>query len=121
MTIKSHSEGEIFQTVLDHLDDTLFTMTGKKEDKIVSNLMEWFNTEARLKPVADLPDRIVRMEAKLRKMAKNLTVSVQSGKFSIKADAESETTLNSLRRGSLWFDPHPDADAAILTSLIEAD
>ena len=44
-----------------------------------------------------------------------------TGQTLVTSDAESEMTLNSLRRGSLWFDPHPDADAAILTSLIEAD
>jgi hypothetical protein len=121
MISKSKGTGELMQVILNQLDQTLFTMTRDKEDKIVESLMAWLNEKARLKPVPDLAARLLSMEPKLRKMASKLNISVQKGKFVFRADAESEALLNSFRRGSMWFDPHPDVDAAILASVIEAD
>ena len=98
-------------------EENLFTITTKKEDAVVTVFMDWMNNDARLKPLPDLPQRIMAMEPKLRRMAKNLVLSFLDGKLVIKADAESESLLSLLRRGSDWFDPHPDVNAAILMAL----
>jgi hypothetical protein len=98
-------------------EENLFTITPQKERAITEVFMDWLNGSARLKPLPDLPQRIQAMEPKLRKMAKNLDLSFQDGKLVIKADAESESLLTLLRRGSDWFDPHPDVNAAILVAL----
>jgi hypothetical protein len=98
-------------------EENLFTITTPKVNAIVAIFMEWFNKEARLKPLPDLQERIMRMEPKLKRMAEKLNVSFQDGKLVIRADAESESLLNLLRRGSDWFDPHPDVNAAILVGL----
>lgn len=98
-------------------EDNLFTISTKKEDAVVSVFMDWFNNSARLKALPDLPQRIGAMEPKLRRMAKNLDLSFLDGKLVIKADAESESLLSLLRRGSDWFDPHPDVNAAILVAM----
>jgi hypothetical protein len=98
-------------------EENLFTISSKKIDAITALFLNWLNNSARLKPVPDLQVRIAGMEPKLRKMAKNLDLSFQDGKLVIKADAESESLLSLLRRGSDWFDPHPDVNAAILVAL----
>lgn len=98
-------------------EENLFTITTKKENAIVAVFMDWLNNDARLKPLPDLQQRIMDTEPKLRKMAKNLDLSFLDGKLVIKADAESESLLSLLRRGSDWFDPHPDVNAAILMAL----
>lgn len=98
-------------------EETLFTITPNKEQAVVEVFMDWFNNSARLKPLPDLPQRIAAMEPKLRRMAKKLDLSFQDGRLVIKADAESESLLNLLNRGSDWFDPHPDVNAAILVAL----
>jgi hypothetical protein len=95
----------------------LFTMTTKKENAIVSIFMHWLAKEARLKPLPDLQQRVIDMEPKLHKMAKNLSLSFQDGNLVIKSDAASGSLLSALRRGSDWFDPHPDVNAAILVAL----
>jgi hypothetical protein len=109
--------GVFMDAIRGAFQDNLFTMTTEKEDAVVSRFMNWLNHDARLKPVPDLPDRIAAMEPKLRKLAKNLEVSIQKGKLVVRADAESTALLSLLRRGSDWFDPHPDVDAAILLAL----
>lgn len=109
----------LMKLVSDQLDDTLFTITTEQEDKVVQVFMNWFNKEARLKPVPDLAQRVADMEPKLRKMAENLDVSIQKGKLVVRADAESTALLSLLRRGSEWFDPHRDVDAAIMWALAE--
>ena len=111
--------GFIMEALSSVLDETLFTITDQKERAVADILMDWLNNTARLKPVPDLAARIMRMEPRLRKMAKNLEMSIQEGKLVIKTDAESETLLNLLRRGSDWFDPHPDVNAAILLALAD--
>lgn len=98
-------------------EEKLFTMTTKKEKAVVAVFMDWLNKDARLKPVPDLQQRIINMEPKLKKMAKNLDLSFKDGKLVIKSDAESDSLLNLIRRGSDWFDPHPDVNAAILVAL----
>ena len=98
-------------------EENLFTITPKKERAVAEVFMDWLNNSARLKPLPDLPRRIQAMEPKLRKMAKKLDVSFRDGELVIKADAESESLLSLLRRGSDWFDPHPDVNAAILVAL----
>lgn len=103
--------------VREAFEDKLFTITSRKIDAVASVFMDWFNKEARLKPLPDLQQRIVAMEPKLRKMARNLDLSFQDGKLVIKTDADSQSLLNLLRRGSDWFDPHPDVNAAILVAL----
>ena len=110
-------EGLFMDAVRGALQDNLFTITTKKQDAVVERFMAWFNHDARLKPVPDLAQRIVDMEPKLRKMAKNLEVSIQKGELVIRSDAESMALLSLLRRGSDWFDPHRDVDAAILLAL----
>jgi hypothetical protein len=110
-------EGVFMDAVRGALQDNLFTITTKKEDAVVERFMSWFNNDARLKPLPDLAQRITDMEPKLRKMAKNLEVSIQEGKLVIRSDAESMALLSLLRRGSDWFDPHRDVDAAILLAL----
>jgi hypothetical protein len=99
------------------LEKSLFTITTKKEEAIVTVFMDWFNNTAALKQVPDLQQRLMQMPIKLRKMAKNLKISIHEGKLVIKTDADSETLLSLLRRGSDWFEPHPDVDAAILVGL----
>jgi hypothetical protein len=99
------------------LKDNLFTMTTEKENAVVDIFMDWLNNYARLKPVPDLADRIIKMVPRLRKLAKNMEVSIEEGKLVIRSDADSETLLNVFRRGSSWFDPHPDVNAAILLAL----
>ena len=98
-------------------EENLFTLSTKKEDAVVAIFTDWLNNRARLKPLPDLPQRILALEPKLHRMAKNLDLSFQDGKLVIKADTESESLLNLLRRGSDWFDPHPDVNAAILVAL----
>lgn len=98
-------------------EEKLFTISSRKIETITAVFMAWLNNDARLKPVPDLQQRIVDMEPKLRRMARKLDLSFQDGKLVIKADAESESLLNLLRRGSDWFDPHPDVNAAILVAL----
>ncbi len=98
-------------------EENLFTITTKKEEAVVAVFMDWLNNTARLKPLPDLPQRIAGLEPKLRRMAKNLDLRFLDGKLVIKADAESESLLSLLRRGSDWFDPHPDVNAAILVAL----
>jgi hypothetical protein len=98
-------------------EENLFTMTTKKEEAIVGVFMDWLNKDARLKPLPDLPKRISDLEPRLRRMAKNMRISFQDGKLVIKTDAESGSLLSLLRRGSDWFDPHPDVNAAILLAL----
>ena len=105
---------DVFSSVL---EDTLFTITTQKQDSVVAVFMEWFTKHAQLKRVPDLQDRLAKMEPKLRKMAKNLKVSIEEGKIVIKSDAESENLLALLKRGSDWFEPHPDVQAAILLGL----
>jgi hypothetical protein len=98
-------------------EEKLFTISTKKTDAVVSIFMDWFNNSARLKPVPDVQNRILAMEPKLRRMARNLDLSFQDGKLVIKTDAESESLLNLLKHGSDWFDPHPDVNAAIMVAL----
>ncbi len=99
------------------LEKSLFTITTKKEEAITSIFVDWFNTTATLKQVPDLQKRLMEMPIKLRKMAKNLKLSIHEGKLVIRSDADSEVLLSLLRRGSDWFEPHPDVDAAILVGL----
>lgn len=99
------------------LEKSLFTITTKKEEAIVTIFMDWFTTTASLKRVPDLQQRLAQMPIKLRKLAKNLEISIHEGKLVIKTDADSEILLSLLRRGSDWFEPHPDVDAAILVGL----
>lgn len=115
--IIGRKEGVFMDALRGALQDNLFTNTTQKQDAVVQRFMNWLNLDARLKPVPDLAQRIVGMEPKLRKMAKNLEVSIQRGKLVIKSDAESLALLNLIRRGSDWFDPHPDVDTAILLAL----
>lgn len=98
-------------------EDKLFTITTKKENEIVSVFMDWLSNYARTKPVPDLQQRIAAMAPKLRTMAKNLKLNLQDGKLVVSAGADSQSLLNLLRRGSDWFDPHPDVNAAILVAL----
>ena len=117
--MKSPEDGTLMGVFTAYLNDTLFTLTSEQEESVVGALMNWLNNEARLKPVPDLADRLVSMAPRVRKMAENLTVSIDEGKLVVKTDAESEATLNLFRRGSSWFDPHPDVEAAILRALVE--
>lgn len=109
--------------VMDALEDTfkksLFTITTKKEAAVTAMFLDWLNKKAHLKPVPDLQKKIVEMGPKLNRMAKNLDLSIVEGKIVIKTDAESESLLNSFRRGSSWFSPHPDVNGAILLALAE--
>lgn len=98
-------------------EDNLFTISRQKENAVVQIFMEWFNKEARLKAVPDLQQRIMNMEPKLRKMARNLNVKFQEGKIVVSTDADSQSLLSLLRRGSDWFDPHPNVTSAILVAL----
>lgn len=106
------------KVVAAYLDETLFTLTDVQRDRIVVLFTNWFNHEARLKPLPDLADRISETVVKLQKMARDLEVAVQGGKIVVKVDADSEALLSLLRRGSSWFDPHPDVDAVILAALV---
>jgi hypothetical protein len=99
------------------LEKSLFTITTKKEEAIVTVFLDWFTKSASLKQVPDLQKRITDMEPRLRKMAKNLKVSIKEGKLVIRSDADSEVLLSLLRRGSDWYEPHPDIDSAILVGL----
>ncbi len=99
------------------LEKSLFTITTKKEDAIVSVFMSWLTEKASLKRVPDLDQRLSAMPKRLRKMAKSLKLSIKDGALVVKADAESEALLSLLRRGSDWFEPHPDVNAAILMGL----
>lgn len=103
--------------VRESFEKNLFTISTKKTDAVVAIFMDWFNNSARLKPVPDLQKRLLEMEPKLRIMARNLDLSFQDGKLVIKTDAASESLLNMLRRGSDWFDPHPDVNAAIMLAM----
>lgn len=109
----------MMQVFVHHLDETLFTITTEKQDKVVETFLDWLTGKARLKQVPDLADRISKMEPKLRKLAKNLDVGYQGGKLVVKADADSTALLSLLRRGSDWFEPHPGVDAAILSALVK--
>ena len=115
--IIGHKEGVFADAVRSALQDNLFTNTTQKQNAVVERFMNWLNRDARFKPVPDLAQRIANMEPRLRKMAKNLEVSIQRGKLVIRSDAESAALLSLLRRGSNWFDPHPDVDTAILLAL----
>lgn len=99
------------------LEKSLFTITTKKEKAVVAVFMGWLTEDAQLKRVPDLQQRLVEMEPKLRRMAKNLKVSIREGELVIKSDADSEALLSLFRRGSSWFEPHPDVNAAILLGL----
>lgn len=109
--------GFLMEGIASAFKENLFTITTKKEDAVVAVFLDWFNKEAQLRRVPDLTKRIVDMEPKLRKMAKNLDVSIKDGKLVIRSDADSEALLSLLRRGSDWFEPHPDVNAAILLGL----
>jgi hypothetical protein len=109
--------GDLMDLMVWPLEKSLFTITTKKEEAIVAIFIDWFNTAAALKRVPDLQQRLLDMPIKLRKMAKNLKLSIHDGQLVIKTDADSEILLSLLRRGSDWFEPHPDVDAAILVGL----
>ena len=111
--------GFMMEGLVGFLDENLFTITTKQQQRIVAVFLDWFNRDARLKRVPDLAERIIGMEKKLRKMAKNMEVTMRGGKLVVTTDAESTALLNLLRRGSDWFDPHRDVDAAILYALAE--
>lgn len=100
-------------------ENVLYTKSTKQQEAVVETFMTWFEKEARLKPVPDLQDRLVRMNQKLQKMAKNLEIEFVDGKLVIRSDADSMTLLNLLRRGSDWFDPHPGVDELIMSALIK--
>jgi hypothetical protein len=108
------------RAVVADLDETLFTISTEQRQAVVNYFMDWFNHGVRLSPVPDLAGRIARMEKKLRKMAENLEVSLQRGSLVVKSDADSLVLLTLLRRGSAWFEPHPNVDAAIMAALLES-
>lgn len=99
------------------LSDTLFTITDSRKDAIVAVFMDWLTKYARLKPAPDIPDRIAKIEPRLRKLAKNLSVCIEREKIVIRTDADSQALLDSFRRGTSWFEPHPDVNAAIMLAL----
>lgn len=103
--------------MMEAFEKNLFTMTAQKENAVVSIFLDWFNKEAQLKPIPDLQQRIINLVPKLRKMARNLSFEFKEGKLVIKSDADSQSLLDLLRRGSDWFEPHPDVNAAILVAL----
>jgi hypothetical protein len=109
--------GFMMEGLVTSFDETLFTITTKKERALVAVFMRWLTKEARLRPVPDLQKRITDLEPKLRKMAKNLQVSIKDGKLVIRSDADSESLLALLRRGSAWFEPIPSLETAILLGL----
>lgn len=107
----------MMEGIVADLEGNLFTITVEKEDAIVAVFLDWLNKDAQLKPVPDLQKRLLEIGPKLKKMAKNLKITVLEGKLVIRTDAESESLLSLLRRGSSWFSPHPDVNAALLLGL----
>lgn len=99
------------------VENKLFTKSDKNADAVTSYFLDWLNNDARLKPLPDLQQHLLDLEPRIRRMAKNLELSIQDSKVVIRTDAESESLLRLFRRGSDWFDPHPDVNAAIILAL----
>jgi len=112
------NQGFLAEAIYTTIDKSLFTITTQKQKAVVTLFLNWFTQDAQLKPVPDLQQRLVKMGPKLTKMAENLQVTIKDGKLVVKSDAESEVLLSLLRRGSDWFEPHPDVNAAILLGLL---
>jgi hypothetical protein len=114
----NNNEFPVLAGIYDIFENNLFTITSQKIDAVTKIFMDWLSTEANLKRIPDLQQKIADMEPKLRLMTKNLKIKFEDGRAVITTDAASDTTLRLLRSGSSWFGPHPDPEAMIVAAMV---
>ncbi len=95
----------------------LSTPTTEARDHVATEIMEWLLDRAVKKQCTDLDIRVAKMKLRVERMAKNMVVKFDAGKFVVKATGADEDTLRMLRNGTDWFLPHPDVVSAIFSVL----
>ena len=89
----------------------------KQRELVVSSVMAGF-AQLRKKPVADLPQRMERMEKRIREMAEDVSLSFVNGRLVFKVVGSSEALMTELRRGSNWYEPWEKIDETVLAAIL---
>lgn len=84
---------------------------------VVSTVMEGFGLVQK-KPVPDLPQRILDMEKRVRKMSEQVGLGFVNGRLVVKVAGSSELLMTELRRGSDWYLPWPEVDEVVLAAIL---
>jgi hypothetical protein len=101
------------------LDDVLMDRLRKPGQRsvVVSTVMEGFGLVQK-KPVPDLPQRILDMEKRVRKMSEQVGLGFVNGRLVVKVAGSSESLMTELRRGSDWYLPWPEVDEVVLAAIL---
>ncbi len=83
-------------------------------------LYTWLATEAKKKPLADLPVRLEKMKDRIDNFSKTVELTFDEDlSFTINAEGDAETTLLYLMRGTDWFDGHPDLPSLLAEECLQ--
>lgn len=96
------------------------SLTREQRMRIGERLKTWLTTEATLKPLPDLDDKIVRMSSDLVELANVLTFKMQQGEIVVMATGNAESTLQKLRIGTAWFNPCKDVVSLVISAVWES-
>jgi TolA-binding protein len=103
-----------FTSVVTHCFEQDLKLRPDDRKKIAARLYTWLALEAHKRPVEDLQERLVAMQREIDRLAQHIEFEVQEATIVVKASAIVDDTMRKFRRGTKWFDPHPDIVSEIV-------
>ena len=92
-------------------------MTPEAQQRVTESLYCWLAESAVKRPVPDFDVRLAAMQTKLKSMAKGLRVEMLQGRVVVSASGDAQGTWCLLKRGSNWFEPHPNPEMAVVVEI----
>ena len=110
MNVLEHAFREAVKSAI----DPTLTVSPAQQARIASRLYRWLSLETRKKAVPDLIARLERMKERIDALAEIIEIEYFGSGIVVKAFVRSDETFRMLRRGTDWFDPHPDLERDII-------
>lgn len=99
------------------LDVAYASLTPKARRKVADAIYTWLATEARKKPVPDLPQRLNKAQDAIIRMCEQMKLNFHKGQVVITVEGSGEQIYKSLVYGSDWFEGHKDITSLVVSSL----
>ena len=89
----------------------------RQQEVVVNAIMTGFE-RVQKKPVPDLPERLQRLEERVKELAKHIEVRFLNGRLVVKTDGPSEALMTEFRRGSDWYVGWDEVDETVLAATL---
>lgn len=110
---------ELLEIVYESVENEFDERIEERRPQIVTAVMAWLATEARVKPVADLAARTAALQKRVESLVESMKVRLVDGKLVVKVNGSDEETLKMFRLGTTWFEPHPYPNELFLTGFFD--